>query len=83
MLVLVTKDLATFTKPLAWIGFILAIVLVLAMAFNSFPTLENMLPSGSDSHLDTGMQELKDFLYSSNFKDSIVFILSAPSFSLY
>ena len=76
MLVFITKDLSTFTKPLAWIGFILAILFVLASAFNSFPTFNHMLPNTSDSGLNPGLQELKDFVYSQNFKDSAVFIVS-------
>ena len=76
MLVLITKDLATFTKPLAWIGFVLAIVFVLAMAFNSFPTLNHMLPNTSDSGLNSGLSELKDLIYSQDFKDSLVFVIS-------
>jgi hypothetical protein len=75
-LVLVTKDLAAFTKPIAWIIFILGILFILGSAFNSFPTLNHMLPGTSDSGLSAGMEELKDFIYDSSFRDNIIFIVS-------
>lgn len=75
-LILITKDIATFTKPLAWTIFILGILFILGSAFNSFPTLSHLLPNTSSSELNNGMHELKDFIYSQNFKDSIIFIVS-------
>jgi hypothetical protein len=76
MLALVTKDIGTFAKPLAWIGFVLAVLIVLSMASSSFPTLNHMLPHSSDSGLNNGLEELKDFIYSHDFKDTIVFVIS-------
>ncbi len=76
MLALTIKDLSTFGKPLAWIGFVLAILIVLSMAFSSFPTLNHMLPHSSDAGLNNGLEELKDFIYSHDFKDTIVFVIS-------
>jgi predicted transglutaminase-like protease len=75
-LVLLTKDIATFTKPLAWIIFILGILFVLGSAFNSFPTLNHILPNTSDSGLSEGVEQLKDFIYSPNFRDGIIFVVS-------
>lgn len=76
MLALTTKDLSTFGKPLAWIGFVVAILIVLSMAFSSFPTLNHMLPNSSDAGLNNGLEELKDFIYSHDFKDTLVFVIS-------
>lgn len=76
MLALTTKDLSTFGKPLAWIGFVVAILIVISMAFSSFPTLNHMLPHTSDSGLNNGLEELKDFIYSHDFRDTLVFVIS-------
>jgi hypothetical protein len=73
-LVFVAKDLEPFKKPLAWISFILVLVVFLTMAFHSFPALNNIFPNTSDSGLSEGAVQLKNFIYSQNFKDSIVFI---------
>ena len=76
MLALVMKDLSTFAKPLAWISFVLAILIVLSMAFSSFPTLNHMLPHTPDSGLNPGLEQLKEFIYSHDFKDTLVFVVS-------
>jgi len=69
-------SLDTFKKPLAWIGFILAILIILSLAFNSFPTLNHLFPGSSDSGLDKNMREFKDFIYSYNFREFFIFIVS-------
>lgn len=75
-LAFVIKDFSAFAKPLAWIGFILAILIILALAFNQFPTLGHLLPQGSNSELSEGMIKFKDFIYSQGFKESIILIVS-------
>jgi len=74
---LVTKDWNPFKKPMAWIGFALAILICLTIAFNQFPVLNHMLPNSSDSGLNENLSEFKEFLYSSTFKESAIFIVSA------
>jgi hypothetical protein len=76
ILVFATKDISTFQKPLAWIGFILAIIIVFGIAFNSFPGMYHSLPGTSDSHLSTEGQEIKHYVYSQTFKDNFIFVLS-------
>jgi hypothetical protein len=76
MLVLIAKDIDPFKKYLAWIGFSLAILIILCLAFNQFPTLNHMLPESSDHGLDKNLREFKDFIYSYDFKASFIFILS-------
>jgi hypothetical protein len=76
ILVFVTKDFEPFKKPVAWTGFILAILICLAPAFNHFPALDNILPNSSNSELSDGLIQVKDFIYSQTFKDSFIFIAS-------
>lgn len=75
-LALVAKDIGTFKKPLAWIGFALIILVGLGLAFNSFHTLNHLLPNTSDSGLNRGLIELKDFIYSDDFKNGFLLIVS-------
>jgi hypothetical protein len=75
-LVLVAKDISIFKKPLAWIGFALAILIILCLAFSSFPTLNHLLPNSSDRGLDNNLIEFKDFIYSHDFKEGLVFVIS-------
>lgn len=75
VLVFVAKDLETFKKPLAIIGFVLCILIVLCMAFNSFPTLNHMLPSSSNAGLTHEAKNFKSWIYSSDFKDGFVFVI--------
>ncbi len=73
-LIFIAKDLEFFKKPLAWMSFILAILFILCLAFSSFHSLNHILPNSSDSGLSEGMVELKDFIYSQDFKDSAVLV---------
>lgn len=73
-LAFVGKDLDSFKKPLFWIGAALVVIVLLASAFNNFPTLNNILPNSSDSGLSEGASQLKSFVYSQNFKDGLVFV---------
>jgi biopolymer transport protein ExbD len=75
-LVFMTKDIATFAKPLGWTIFILSLIFIVGSAFGSFAPLEHMLPHTSDAHLNEGLEQLKDFIYSSAFKDGIIFVIS-------
>ena len=77
ILALVAKNLDIFRKPLAWIGFILAILVCLGIAFNQFHTLNSFLPNTGDSGLNTGLVKLKDWIYSNDFKDGFLLVLSA------
>jgi hypothetical protein len=74
MLVFVAKDIETFKKPLARIGFTLAILLVLGFAFNQFPTLHNMLPKSPSTGLDPNLNALKGWIYSPDIIDSVLLI---------
>ena len=75
VLVFVAKDLETFKKPLAIIGFVLAILIVLNMAFTSFPAMGHMLPSTSDSGLSHSALDFKHWIYSTDFKEGFLFVL--------
>jgi len=72
----VTKDFDPFKKIVAWLSFIVAILIVLTLAFNQFPTLNHMLPSSSNSGLDSNLREFKDLIYSQEFKDGLIFVVS-------
>jgi hypothetical protein len=75
ILAFVAKDIDAFKKPLAWIGFILAFIVILCMAFNSFPTLHSMLPGASSSSISSTASDFKDFIYSSKFKEGFIFVI--------
>jgi len=75
-LVFVKVDNAPFIKILAWTSFVLALLIALVLAFDSFPTLENLLPGSSDSGLNSGLVELKDRMYTQDFQDFLVFVVS-------
>lgn len=77
ILVFAAKDIETFKKPLAWIGFILAILVVICMAFNSFPTLNHLLPGTSSSAASSQASNFKNFIYSSGFVDGFIFVAAA------
>lgn len=78
MLVFITdgKILENFKKYLAWAGFVIGIVILLYFAFGHFPTLAHMTPNSSDSGLSSAGMEFKNFIYSQDFKESIIFIIS-------
>jgi FtsH-binding integral membrane protein len=73
---LTSKDFDPFKKILAWIGFILAILVILCLAFQQFPTMNHMLPYSSDAGLDSNLREFKDFIYSQNFINNLIFVIS-------
>ena len=77
VLAFVAKDFSTFAKPLSYIGFILAILIVLSVAFGQFPTMNHLLPNTSNSELPTGLVEFKNYIYSPDFRDGLLFIISA------
>ena len=71
----VAKDFSTFAKPLAYIGFVLAILIIISIAFSQFPTMNHLLPSTSNAGLPQGLSEFKNYIYSSNFRDGALFII--------
>jgi hypothetical protein len=75
-LVFVNFEKSPFKKILAWIGFALVILIALTLAFDTFPTLSNLLPGSSDSGLNSGLVELKDRVYTQDFQDFLVFVVS-------
>lgn len=75
VIVFVAKDTNAFRKPLATIGFVLAILLALSMAFNQFPVLNHMLPYSSNEELGDNLKEFKEFIYSEDFKESLIFVV--------
>ncbi len=72
----VTKDFDPFKKPIAWTGFIIACLVILALAFGKFPVLNSFLPNSS-STLSPEMHNLKDFFYSKAFGDGLLFAVFA------
>ena len=68
-----SKDI--FLKPLAWIGFIIALIIVVIMAFQAFPSVYHMLPGTSNAYLDSAAVNTKEFLWDRNTVDSIIFIV--------
>lgn len=74
MLAFIAKDIEMFKKPLAIIGFILGLFIILSTIFGSFPTASHMLPNTSDSGLSNGMIQLKDYIYSTKFKEGLIFV---------
>jgi len=76
MLVFVNYDKSPFKKILAWMGFILAVLIVLSLAFDSFPTMAHLLPSSSDSGLNYGLRTIKHEFYTQDFRDFLVFVVS-------
>jgi len=76
-LALISKDLSTFTKPLAWIGFVAIILIVLCASFDSFPTAYHMLPGTSDAYLSQPLEDFKEWFYTDKILHNIVFAVSA------
>jgi len=72
----VTKDFAPFSKIIAWLGFIMVILVILCLAFQQFPTMNHMLPSSSNSGLSSNLIDFKNFIYSSVFTDNLIFVVS-------
>jgi hypothetical protein len=73
LLVLTAKQIDDFKKPLAIIGFALAIILALGFAFNQFSTLSHMLPGTTNSGLDTSLSKFKHWMYSDIVVETAVF----------
>ena len=67
------KDM--FNKYLAWMGFIIAIIIVFCLAFTYFPTLSHMLPDSSNSELGSNALEFKDWIYSNQVKDTLILVI--------
>jgi hypothetical protein len=76
MLVLIAKEIDPFKKPLAITSMILGILIVLMFAFNQFPTLHGLLPNTSGTGLDSNLRIFKDWIYSSDVIQGLVFIIS-------
>jgi len=76
LVVALTGNVGMFQKPMAWIGFIVALAIVIFFLFSQFHSLSHMLPGTSDSGLTNEMEDFKDWLYSDNVKDSLVFLVS-------
>lgn len=68
--------LKDFKKYMAWAGFVIAILVIIFLAFSHFPTLSHMTPDSSNIGLSDNEENFKDFIYSSNFKESLIFVLS-------
>ena len=82
-LVLIAKDLDAFKKPLAIMSLVLMVLIIIGVSFNSFSTLNHLLPNSSDSGLSNSMEQFKDFIYSSNFKEGVVFLISVALVSFF
>lgn len=76
LLVFLAKDIETFKKPLAIIGFTLAILLVIGFAFNQFSTLSHMLPGTTNSGLDSSLSKFKGWIYTDEVRDTLIFAVS-------
>jgi len=70
------KDLGTFKRIMAWAGFIIAIAIIIFAAFDNFQALSHMTPDSSDSGLSDGMEEFKDWIYSTKFKEGALFLVA-------
>ena len=75
ILVFAATKIEVFQKPIAWIIFGIALLVIIFTIFHSFPTAYHMLPDTSDSHLNHQMVELKDYIYSHEFKENFWFVL--------
>jgi len=66
VLAFVAKDIGTFKKPLATIGFILAILLCLIVTLNNFPTIQ----------FGSRVIELTSTIYSKSFWENVIFVIA-------
>ena len=64
-----------FKNYLAWAGFAIAIIVAIWLAFTYFSTLAHMLPYASNSGLSHNSIEFKDWIYSSQVKDTFVLLV--------
>ena len=67
------KDM--FNKYLAWAGFGIAVIVLIFMAFSHFNSLNHMLPNSSNSGLTDAQEEFKDFIYQTQVKDTLLFLV--------
>jgi len=74
-LIFAAVKIEVFQKPITGIIIVIAILAIIFTAFHSFPTLYHMLPDTSDSHLNHQMVEIKDYIYSHEFKENFWFVL--------
>jgi len=75
ILVFVAVKIDIFQKPIAIIALVAALLIIIFTAFHSIPTMYHMLPDTSDSHLNHQMIEIKDYIYSHDFKENFWFVL--------
>jgi amino acid transporter len=75
VLAFVTFKNALFEKILGWAGIIVAILIIIIIAFSHFSTLNHMLPESSNRGLDSNLREFKDFIYSQDFKENFIFVI--------
>ena len=66
-----------FNKGLAIAGLVIGIVIVIFIALSSFPTLYHMLPGTSDSHLNSQLVDIKDYIYDTQFKQNFLFVIAS------
>jgi len=78
-LVFVAVKIEVFQKPIAMIVFAAALLIIIFTAFHSIPTMYHMLPDTSDSHLNHQMVEVKDYIYSHEFKENFWFVVGTIS----
>jgi FlaA1/EpsC-like NDP-sugar epimerase len=78
-LIFAATKIEIFQKPIAWIIFIAVLLVIIFTIFHSFPTAYHMLPDTSDSHLNGQMVEVKDYIYSSEFRENFWFVLGTIS----
>ena len=74
-LIFAAVKIEVFQKPIAGIIFAIALLAIIFTAFHSIPALYHMLPDTSDSHLNHQMVEVKDYIYSYEFKENFWFVL--------
>jgi len=74
-LIFVAVKIEIFQKPIAIAILVIAILVIIFTAFHAIPTLYHMLPDASDSHLNHQMIEIKDEIYSSEFKENFWFVV--------
>lgn len=78
-LVFTAIKIEVFQKPIAWVIFAAALLIIVFTAFHTIPSLYHMLPDTSDSHLNSQMVEVKEYIYSHEFKDNFWFVLGTIS----
>lgn len=74
-LIFVAVKIDVFQKPIAIAVLVVAVLVIIFTAFHAIPTLYHMLPDTSDSHLNHQMVEVKDYIYSHDFKENFWFVL--------